>query len=182
MLTNAHICHQCPNANRTNWTCGADSAGGSISDHATAHDCPLSKFDGVTPESALAKNSIGTGNPGPYAKHHAEMAVKSFDGSSLWRELHTHQLCPVNERLVSIGGETVFDGHHENWLWINRFTGRVPCGDCRSSWRKWVEANPPDFSSQDAFFEWTVRAHNSVNRKLGRGEWTVENARLACRA
>jgi hypothetical protein len=36
---------------------------------------------------------------------------------------------------------------------------------------------PPDFTSPEAFFAWGVALHNAVNRKLGKPELTIEEAR-----
>jgi hypothetical protein len=49
------------------------------------------------------------------------------------------------------------------------------CG-CRAFYAKHKAANPPDFSSPEAFFAWGVNLHNAVNRKLGKPELTIEEA------
>jgi len=49
------------------------------------------------------------------------------------------------------------------------------CG-CRAFYAKYKAELPPDFTSPDAFFAWGVRLHNSVNRKLGKPELTIEEA------
>lgn len=76
---------------------------------------------------------------------------------NLWQELHTHQ---VNENSLS---------WFENWL------VRVPCGSCRSDFKKILKDNPPRFD--DSFFEWTVEVHNSVNEKLGKEHFGLEKAK-----
>jgi hypothetical protein len=49
------------------------------------------------------------------------------------------------------------------------------CG-CRAFYAKHKAANPPDFTSPEAFFAWGVRLHNAVNTKLGKPEITIEEA------
>ena len=41
----------------------------------------------------------------------------------------------------------------------------------------WSSQNRPDFSSPETYFAWTVAAHNSVNAKLGKKIFTVDEAR-----
>lgn len=81
--------------------------------------------------------------------------------SNLWAELHRHAL-----------------SHPEgtDWAWYNAWTDRIPkvgCS-CRDNWRAWVSKNPPDFSN---YFAWSVKAHNHVNRKLGKPDVSEELAR-----
>jgi hypothetical protein len=57
------------------------------------------------------------------------------------------------------------------------FSHSLPCGDCTRHWLKLLEEMPPDFSSNDALFDWTVRAHNAVNRRLAKPEMSVDEAR-----
>lgn len=48
--------------------------------------------------------------------------------------------------------------------------------DCRKHWKAFVEQNPPSFASREAFFAWTVYAHNQVNKRLGKPELSIEAA------
>ena len=52
---------------------------------------------------------------------------------------------------------------------------RYECG-CRAFYAQHKADNPPDFSTPEAFFRWGVALHNSVNRKLGKPELTIEEA------
>ena len=61
--------------------------------------------------------------------------------------------------------------------WLARFATRIGCGECREHWEAYLAEFPPDFSSNEALFAWTVAAHNAVNRRLGKPEMTVEAAR-----
>jgi hypothetical protein len=47
---------------------------------------------------------------------------------------------------------------------------------CKRFYAEWKAANPPDFSSPEAFFAWGVALHNAVNAKLGKPEITIDEA------
>jgi hypothetical protein len=47
---------------------------------------------------------------------------------------------------------------------------------CRANYDQYKAANPPDFSSPNAYWLWGVHLHNWVNRKLGKTELTIEEA------
>lgn len=47
---------------------------------------------------------------------------------------------------------------------------------CREHWKIFVLANPPPFDPP-LYFEWTVKAHNYINEKLGKPIVSVEDAR-----
>jgi len=49
---------------------------------------------------------------------------------------------------------------------------------CKRFYAEWKAANPPDFTSPEAFFAWGVNLHNAVNAKLGKPEITIEEAYL----
>jgi len=48
--------------------------------------------------------------------------------------------------------------------------------NCRRFYADWKAANPPDFTSPEAFFAWGVALHNAVNAKLGKQQITIEEA------
>lgn len=83
--------------------------------------------------------------------------------SNRWKELHIRALkIKTNDS-----------------YWLKQFAKRIPrytagC-KCKEHWAKWVKANPPTFGEK--YFEWTIKAHNSVNKRLGKKEYTVEEAR-----
>lgn len=52
--------------------------------------------------------------------------------------------------------------------WMDQFNKHVFCGECRAHWRALLAATPPDYSSREAYFAWTVDSHNQVNRRLGK--------------
>jgi hypothetical protein len=62
-------------------------------------------------------------------------------------------------------------------VWIDDFTKRVPCGECKQHWRMLLKEVPPDLSSRDAYFAWGVTAHNAINVRLGKPQVSVDEAR-----
>ena len=80
----------------------------------------------------------------------------TINTSELWKRLHLLS----NDRVL-----------YEEWKC------KLPCGPCKASWQEIQERIPPDFSSQDLFFEWTVIVHNEVNKKLGKRIVSLEEAR-----
>ena len=48
---------------------------------------------------------------------------------------------------------------------------------CRKDYLTYKAENPPDFSSEESLWLWGVALHNWVNRKLGKPEITIEEAR-----
>ncbi len=47
---------------------------------------------------------------------------------------------------------------------------------CKRFYAEWKAANPPNYSSPEAFFAWGVNLHNAVNAKLGKQQITIEEA------
>ena len=85
--------------------------------------------------------------------------------SDLWKELHTNALKHEGTNdatfLLNFGRK------------IKRYTTGCSCNE---HWNNWVRTNPPSFGPNGEYFAWTVKAHNSVNKKLGKPEMTVEDA------
>jgi len=48
---------------------------------------------------------------------------------------------------------------------------------CKKEYAIYKAENPPDFSSPEALWLWGFNLHNWVNRKLGKPEITIEEAR-----
>lgn len=96
------------------------------------------------------------------------MSAKSKAATSdLWQQLHQHALQHK-------------DGTNDT-AWIATWSKQLPrfttgC-KCNEHWVKWLKANKPNFTTRDTYFAWTVRAHNAVNARLGKPEYTVEQAR-----
>ena len=86
--------------------------------------------------------------------------------ADLWKQLHTHALKNTGK------DETTFLVNFS--MKIPRFT--TGC-KCKEHWAKWVKANPPKYGPNGEFFEWSVSAHNEINKRLGKPTYTVEEAR-----
>lgn len=103
---------------------------------------------------------------GRFSESHPVVAASSNSTTALWRELHAYEIPKDGPLFLE---------------WLSNWANRVPCGECRVFWRSWLSDNLPPLSSQKEFFTWTVSAHNAVNRKLGKREWTVEEAHASSR-
>lgn len=60
--------------------------------------------------------------------------------------------------------------------WLDTFSRKIPCGECRRHWMQLLKEFPPDFNSSATLFAWTVHAHNAVNKRLGKAEVALEVA------
>jgi len=82
-------------------------------------------------------------------------------GSSLWKELHIWALKknPDIDWLIS---------------WEKKVKALLGTCTCYVHWKKLKEQHPVDWNN---LFEWTVLAHNEVNRRLAKPEMTIEEAR-----
>lgn len=83
--------------------------------------------------------------------------------SELWKELHTRALVTLTD----------------DSQYLREFANRIPrytsgC-KCKESWVILSKTFPPVFG--DKYFEWTVKIHNEVNKKLHKPEITLEEAR-----
>jgi hypothetical protein len=89
--------------------------------------------------------------------------------TDLWRELHSRALNydPKNG---------------SDLIWLQKWSSKIPrfttgCS-CNEHWIKWYRSNPPNFTSVDKYFEWTVKAHNDVNVRIGKPTISIEDAKL----
>ena len=78
-------------------------------------------------------------------------------GPSMWADLHRRSLAGAIDA-----------------RWLDGFTARVPCGDCRRHWQGVLAEHPLPTDGQ---FEWSVRVHAAVSRRIGKPEMSVEDAR-----
>lgn len=79
-------------------------------------------------------------------------------GPKMWAELHA--------RPAEYGGN-----REAELAWLEKFAGRIGCGECQRHWREMVAKMPPDLTSAAAYHRWTVEAHNAVNVRLGKPVW-----------
>ncbi len=92
-------------------------------------------------------------------------AKKGVPSPSPWRPLHLRAL---NWK----GGA--------DWGWLTDFAKKnIPCGDCREHWDNILVNLPPQW---DAYFAWSVAAHNCINAILGKPIETLDGATARWRA
>lgn len=60
--------------------------------------------------------------------------------------------------------------------YLRYFGSAIGCHLCQRHWYEFLKANPPDFSTSDAQFEFSVRAHNHANAQRGVPEMSLEDA------
>lgn len=75
----------------------------------------------------------------------------------LWKELHTKKN-PTPKWFLE---------------WLFKVPNTSSCGGCQQWAIEWLTNNHPEF---DNWFPWSVRFHNSVNLKLTKKQWTLEEA------
>lgn len=85
--------------------------------------------------------------------------------SKLWKKLHMRALQNKGK------SEHKFLMKFEND--IPKYTKGCSCNEF---WNKWIKENPPIYGHHGEFFAWTVKAHNTVNVKLGKPEMSVSDA------
>jgi hypothetical protein len=81
----------------------------------------------------------------------------------LWRRLHYHAL---HEFDPQVSGAAVREA-----TWLLKWARDIPTYNgggcrCKEHWNQWYAKNRPtaaDYASAEAYFAWTVKAHNSVN-------------------
>ncbi len=63
-------------------------------------------------------------------------------------------------------------------LWVRTaFTAAIGCGECAAHWVQGpLTSLPEKFSSAAKAFEWSVRAHDEVNRRLGKPAFGLQRA------
>jgi hypothetical protein len=64
--------------------------------------------------------------------------------------------------------------------WVELWEYFIPAGggcSCKAGYKEILKDHPFDYSSPEAFFASGVALHNAVNRKLGKPELTLEDAR-----
>lgn len=93
------------------------------------------------------------------------------EGPKLWAVLH--------RRALSLDRAQTFDPESELTWFKQSFLQMIPCGDCKTSYRAFVDKSPPETAlAVREVFKWTVALHNFVNSKLGKAEISQDEARL----
>jgi hypothetical protein len=90
---------------------------------------------------------------------HEMLEQRAQGGREAWRELHCYL------------------GNDLNWL-AGIWEPQIPkfgCS-CEEFYREIKRLYPPDYSTPESAFAWGVRLHNRINEKLGKPEFTVQQA------
>lgn len=91
------------------------------------------------------------------------LTMDDAQGRQLWNRLH--------QRPSYV---TVW---HREGAWLDAFAASIPCEECRAHWREIVRESPPPTRNHLAYFDWTWRAHNTVNARLGKPQYDQAAAR-----
>jgi hypothetical protein len=162
------VCHHCRHREQNcNGPCICLITGRDIRDMADADSCPLA-WD-VTAEVPVVHVRVSPSpRPTPAVRLSSTLrlrpegsspkSAKPIDWLPLWTAFHTH--IPSADTLA----------------WLAAFTAHLPCGECRRGFRAWVKANPPQIDSQASWFEWSWRAHEHINIKLGKPAMSIADA------
>lgn len=164
---NIQICHRCDSCQALSknggcvgpCACLADSERRDIIWHAENNDCPLGKYPGTIRRVIGSIVDAIAGEPKPQPPQRRWIEI---EGPALWAELHRWALHGDIDRPL---------------LWLGEFTAKLGSCDCGGHWRQWMLDNPPDVSNREALFEWTWRAHEAVNARLGKAGMTFDEAR-----
>lgn len=99
--------------------------------------------------------------------HPLDWMPKSAWGPMKWKELHCRALA-----YLPMEGEQG---------WFDSFVESIPCSKCKHHFESYLKQNPPFEKpiTRPEFFQWTVDAHNYVNRQLRKKELTYAEALLA---
>lgn len=88
-----------------------------------------------------------------------------YNGAHKWRELHNYALSERPNPLQRVA-------------WLENFANSLPCGECKTSWKRLVRQKPlPQNATPEEFFAWGVERHNDVSSKLGKPTLTLTEAR-----
>ena len=124
---------------------------------------PLKNPTYVPPsDQHIQKKSISTGNLA-----RGNLYIDNKCCPELWKELHI--------RALKFDKTKQKDDNEFLKAWANK----IPKGSCKcqDSWGSWIKICPPDFTSRDSYFAWTVKSHNMVNMKLYKKIWSVAEAK-----
>lgn len=91
-------------------------------------------------------------------------------GPYLWGAIH----------IVCIGAPSELSEEEKQQYksFINSLPDVLPCASCGNHFQAVLDDDPVErsLSGRDSLFAWSVRAHNAVNRRLGKPEWSVESS------
>lgn len=96
-------------------------------------------------------------------------------GPSMWATIHYICLGAGN----SINGMIDIDKQKSITQFFNLLSSIIPCDSCSKNLPLELQKLPIDshLGNNEDLFKWSVALHNSVNRRLGKKEISVEEAR-----
>ena len=59
---------------------------------------------------------------------------------------------------------------------FNSIAKMLPCDICSQHCEEYVQNNPPDVTNKITLSKWLVKFHNNVNKRLGKSEFSYEDA------
>ena len=94
------------------------------------------------------------------------MSYNIIDGPGTWRSIHSMALsCETNEDV------RIFD------KFIRSIARKLRCEKCAIHFLQYIDSHPIIGLSPGEIFIWTITAHNSVNSRLGKPTYNIEDAR-----
>ncbi|KAM0688079.1 hypothetical protein COBT_000667 [Conglomerata obtusa] len=98
-----------------------------------------------------------------YSKPMTKLEIRENLGRSTWTLLHT---------MASVYPGIPSEQHKKDVLkFIYLLSKLYPCGDCAQHFQKLIKGFPPKIGNHDEFVEWLCRAHNIVNKRIGKTEF-----------
>lgn len=144
-----------------------------VAEHRRANNLPIgTDFDAEIqdwickhiPDASMHCHQRGQPAVRTYAPAGA-MVGTGYQGQEKWRELHVYALTQRPQPM-------------QRAAWLANFADSLPCGECRVSWKRLTRQKPlAQNATDEEFFRWTVDRHNDVNHKLGKRNFTYEEAR-----
>jgi len=90
------------------------------------------------------------------------------EGRKLWAELHEYaRSYPESPTEADVEAA-------RQWFaeWSSRAPNVSSC-NCKKNFAAKVEWRPPDFSSREAFWAWSISVHSDVSESIGKRRWRV---------
>lgn len=91
------------------------------------------------------------------------MRMQKNIGNALWTVLHAYALTyPQHPDDGAADNARFFLGVFNKLVEENS----AHCGSCHNEWKEILRTMPPPLTGRTAFYNWTIAAHDRVNRKL----------------
>lgn len=94
------------------------------------------------------------------------MSTLNF-GHALWD--YSHKMTLVYPHFPSVEEKDAAVAFFASHVYL------LPCDACKYHWEGFLNENPVEANSRMELIDWTRRAHNFVNRKLHKPEWSLKD-------